>query len=381
MKLLRLLLGWFLFSSALSAYAETLPAVTQRTLRLGGLHPLSGPASDPYSGIATGIQAYFQYVNDQGGLHGRQMSYQAKDTQLKPSQTEKELQTLALTNPVFALIGTTGQATLEAYPTWLRATDVLSIFAAARPAENLPASLSYLPSLATEATVLGKFFAQERTGQKVLLWLRDTPRHAQLAQRFEQAVAGMANVSRFISRAPLYQLEEEFAALSQVEADAVVVLGDYQESYAFVWQHQRWNVPIYTGSAIASAELATQFDPFVLRRLYLLTHLPTLLEKTHAGVRLHTQLLREYAPETPPSRWTLLGHAIAETSTAVLHRVGPRLTSYRLKQNLQQPWNWQGQLTPPLQFPIEQAAVQALRVSQILPDRVVHHTDWISAFP
>ena len=49
-------------------FAET--GVTARSIVLATHQPLSGPAKE-YSAIGKSARAYFKYVNDQGGIHGR----------------------------------------------------------------------------------------------------------------------------------------------------------------------------------------------------------------------------------------------------------------------------------------------------------------------
>ncbi|MEU8034653.1 ABC transporter substrate-binding protein, partial [Streptomyces sp. NPDC049099] len=44
--------------------------ITDSTIKLGGIYPLSGPAS-AYGTISKGVAAYFKYVNDNGGIDGR----------------------------------------------------------------------------------------------------------------------------------------------------------------------------------------------------------------------------------------------------------------------------------------------------------------------
>ena len=69
MKLFRLtVILVFLFSIAHFCFAET--GVFPKNIVFVTHQPLSGPAKE-YSDIGKSAQAYFKYVNDQGGVHGR----------------------------------------------------------------------------------------------------------------------------------------------------------------------------------------------------------------------------------------------------------------------------------------------------------------------
>ena len=50
------------------------PEVTPATVLLGGTVPLSGEAA-AFGSVGAGAKAYFDYVNANGGVHGRTISY------------------------------------------------------------------------------------------------------------------------------------------------------------------------------------------------------------------------------------------------------------------------------------------------------------------
>ena len=60
--------------------------VFPRKIVLATHQPLSGPAHE-YSEIGKGSLAYFKYVNDQGGIHGRAIELIMFDDQLKSEIT------------------------------------------------------------------------------------------------------------------------------------------------------------------------------------------------------------------------------------------------------------------------------------------------------
>ena len=81
------------------------PGVTDDTVTIGGTFPLTGVAAPGYSEIPTGAQAYFDYVNEQGGIHGRQIEYIVKDDGYNPTNTSTVTNELVLKDEVFATVG------------------------------------------------------------------------------------------------------------------------------------------------------------------------------------------------------------------------------------------------------------------------------------
>ena len=115
MKLFRLtVILVFLFSMSHFCFAET--GVFPKNIVFVTHQPLSGPAKE-YSDIGKSAQAYFKYVNDQGGVHGRSIELKIIDDQLKPYKAKEELEELTLKNEIFAVFSGIGSKTHQAvYP-------------------------------------------------------------------------------------------------------------------------------------------------------------------------------------------------------------------------------------------------------------------------
>ena len=375
------LLFVYLFVLLGSATAQSDSSVTQRQINLAGLQVLSGPAADQYHGISVGIKAYFSYLNHQGGVHGRRIEYTTLDTRMEGKTVEQLIKNTVFQHPILAMVGSVGEPVLGSYPDWVPVAGIPDLFGVGRPQEKKAGRIYFSPSLEAEALALGRFCAENLVGKRVLVWFRDDQKATSLLEYFDAGSAGLIQIEPMPSRAPLFNLEKELDQLVALVPDAIVVLGDTLETHAFIWQHQEWNVPIYAGSGIANSELLRQFDPEVLNRVSFLSYLPMLQQNDHPGITLHRRLLNEYAPGQEMTHWTLIGHAIAETTTELLHRSGIRLSPFQLTTTLQQVGEWQGLLGPPMEFPLATSAVSSFRMTQVFQNQVQYVSDWISANP
>jgi len=64
--------------------------VTATTINLGAVTTLSGPVPGLFSGDVYGAQAYFAYINSQGGIFGRQLRLEVADDQLDCGQNRTQ---------------------------------------------------------------------------------------------------------------------------------------------------------------------------------------------------------------------------------------------------------------------------------------------------
>src|SRR5215471_12388258 len=85
------------------------PGITATSIDIGGTFPLTGVAS-LYKTIPTAEKAYFDYINDRGGVNGRKINFDILDDAYNPAQTVPLTQQLVEQNKVFAVFGSLGTA-------------------------------------------------------------------------------------------------------------------------------------------------------------------------------------------------------------------------------------------------------------------------------
>src|SRR5215470_15135489 len=81
----------------------------ETAIKLGNTAPYSGPAS-AYSTIARAEAAYFQMLNDQGGINGRRIEFDSLDDAYSPSKTVEQTRKLVEQDEVLALFSSVGTA-------------------------------------------------------------------------------------------------------------------------------------------------------------------------------------------------------------------------------------------------------------------------------
>ena len=97
-------------------------------MTVGGHFPLTGPAAPGYSEIPQAIDAYFKYVNANGGVNGRKLKMIARDDGYNPTNTVKVTKQLVLQDKVFAMLGGLGTPTHTKVVDFLNASRVPDLF-------------------------------------------------------------------------------------------------------------------------------------------------------------------------------------------------------------------------------------------------------------
>ena len=85
-------------------------------------------AAPGYSEIPTGAQAYYDFVNKNGGVNGRQIEYIYKDDAYNPTNTSQVVNQLVLEDEVFAIVSGLGTPTHSAVLDFLNSEGVPDLF-------------------------------------------------------------------------------------------------------------------------------------------------------------------------------------------------------------------------------------------------------------
>ena len=99
------------------ARAENAPGVTDTEIKIGQTMPYSGPAS-AYGVIGRTEIAYFQMINDQGGINGRKLNLISLDDGYSPPKTVEQVRRLVEQERVaflFQMLGTAPNLAIRQY--------------------------------------------------------------------------------------------------------------------------------------------------------------------------------------------------------------------------------------------------------------------------
>ena len=105
------------------------PGVTDTEIRIGQTQPYSGPASS-YGTIGKAEAAYFQMINDQGGVNGRKINLISLDDGYSPPRTVEQVRRLVEQEHVLLLFNTLGTPTNTAIHKYVNAQRVPHILLA-----------------------------------------------------------------------------------------------------------------------------------------------------------------------------------------------------------------------------------------------------------
>jgi branched-chain amino acid transport system substrate-binding protein len=148
------------------------PGVTSSSISIGGTFPLTGVAS-LYKTIPAAEKAYFDYVNDHGGVNGRKINFTILDDGYNPAQTVPLTQQLVEQTKVFADFGSLGTAPNLSVWSYLNQHKVPQVLIATGDSywgfsyKKYPWTIGYQPDYPGEAKVYGHYITANMPNAKI----------------------------------------------------------------------------------------------------------------------------------------------------------------------------------------------------------------------
>ena len=148
------------------------PGVTSSSIKIGGTFPLTGPAS-LYKVIPAAEKAYFDYVNDHGGVNGRKIDFSILDDGYDPSKTVPLTQQLVEQDKVFADYSSLGTAPNLAVWDYLNKKKVPHVLLATGDsywgfsAKKYPWTIGFQTDYPGEGKIYGKYIVKNLPNAKI----------------------------------------------------------------------------------------------------------------------------------------------------------------------------------------------------------------------
>jgi len=147
------------------------PGVTDKEIKIGNTMPYSGPAS-AYGIIGKTESAYFNMLNEQGGINGRSVNFISRDDSYSPPKTVEQVRKLVEQDNVLLLFSTLGTPTNTAIHEYLNENKVPQLFVSTgadkwNDPKHFPWTMGWIPSYGAEASIYASYILANLPNAKI----------------------------------------------------------------------------------------------------------------------------------------------------------------------------------------------------------------------
>src|SRR4030042_2802698 len=148
------------------------PGVTETQIKIGPLLPLSQTAAAAWGvPVSKSMQAYYDYINDSGGIYGRKINRVIGDNQYNGPGAIEAARKLVEQDKIFALQGSLGTAAHGAVWKYLEEKGVPDMYILTGNTKwTVPISrnrFGFLGAYITQGRILGQYIAENFDGKKL----------------------------------------------------------------------------------------------------------------------------------------------------------------------------------------------------------------------
>ncbi|MEH1101515.1 ABC transporter substrate-binding protein [Micromonospora sp. CPCC 205561] len=312
------------------------PGVTDSEIVVGTHMPLTGPAAAGYSKIAPATKAYFDYVNANGGVHGRKITYKVMDDGYNPANTQQVVRQLVLQDKVFAVLNGLGTPTHSGVLDFLKSNRVPDLFVASgsrswdQP-DRYPGTFGFNPDYTVEGKILANHVKTSLPGRKVCFLGQDDDFGRDSLVGVEKVLGAGAVVAKqtYVTSNP--NVAPQIGAFKAAGCEVVVLA----------------TVPGFTALAVGTAArlrfkpqwivsnvgadhptLAKQLgeNAGLLEGMIGANYLPMQNDAANPWIQLFTKVNKEHNADAPFDGNTVYGMAVGYLFVQVLQAAGKDLT-------------------------------------------------------
>ncbi|WP_078428261.1 ABC transporter substrate-binding protein [Alkalihalobacterium alkalinitrilicum] len=340
---------------------EVSQGITDTEILIGHIGPQTGPAA-VYDMVRQGIQSYFNYVNDNGGVDGRQLKLIAYDDQYQPSRTVQMATRLVEEDKVFALVGNVGTAAnLSALPVYEKTgATVVGVSSGASDLVNptIPNFFSGLMNYNIEARIYLEYIVNEMNAKKIFISYQNDDSGLDFLSGVHESIGNYDGVE-IVAEIPHLATDTDFSSIAQriqrTNPDVVVVLSTPNPAANLKREMYRiglTDIP-YVVSAVGGND--TNLYNLVGEDIWTGTISSTSIIHPDISddpdIKVYVEQFSKDFPNTPYSsgipQW---GWAEAQILVEALKRSGDNLTRENLITQLESFDGWEGSLYPSVTY-------------------------------
>ena len=326
----------------LSASAATLtdPDTAANEIRIGNIAPYTG-ASQDYGAVARAEAAYFQMINDRGGIHGRRINFISVDDGSDAAMTLALARRLVEQDRVLALFSSFGTDANLAIRAYANEQQVPQLFVEASSAvfddpAHFPWTMGFYPTYRTEGLAYAQYLLRTKPKAKIAVLNEDSVAGQEYYQGLRDGLGDKAAamiVQQATYPAGSSTVDAQIEVLKNSGADVFMDLAWGNVATAAI--RRAYDIDWHPTQFIANASLsvAAFLDPAGLQKAAgIITNARSKSwlhgrGESDADVREFLDWMSRYNPQASlRDQLNVSGYERAEALVAVLEKCGDNLT-------------------------------------------------------
>jgi branched-chain amino acid transport system substrate-binding protein len=311
--------------------------VTDTSIKIGTLLPMSNTTAAAWGvPLSKGMKAFYDYVNDNGGIYGRKIDFIVGDSQYTGPVASETIRKMVEQDGIFLLQGSLGTEAHMAVYGYLEEKGIPDMYIlTGNTIWTEPIAhnrFAWLVDYIDEGRILGRYIGENYDGKKlgILAQNDDFGKEGEEGLRLglEDVGANMEVTTQYYDATQT----DVTAQIQRLKADNVDVIGYYgmpaQAASGFHAARETlsWDVPVVI-TGVDAVEIVGQLAGYDnIEGAVSVVYGHQAFESDWPGIQEFGEILAKYAPGEPLDNLTLTGMSLSESIVATLRQAGKDLT-------------------------------------------------------
>lgn len=392
MKRVLLVVLLSLMSFSLFAANET-EGVTDDTVKIGCFQALTGAVAPIGVSMKKGLDAYFNWINENGGINGRAIEFIVADDQFNPSKTVVEVKRMVEQDNVFAIVGGLGTPGCLAVMDYLNEAGVPFVYQGSGSSLLAVPPKEYIftvqPNyLSTEGPVAAKYLVEEKGFDKIAIVYRADDSGKEALEGFTSWLEENGYEDKLVEALPVdpsaTSFDNEIIKLLNSGAEAVYMLTFVPQTPNFIKQSADYGyAPLFLGSYANADATIVQLAGAASEGFESLAWVD-IGDLENPNVQKYYEIYDESFPGELPNAYAAAGFIAAEVFIEALNRTGEEPTREKLVEALEGMSGWTGLITPTISYKTFsedddscRVGVREMYVLKVIDGVLTNYHDWI----
>ncbi|MBM7560096.1 ABC transporter substrate-binding protein [Marinitoga litoralis] len=323
--------------------------VTDTEIKIGTFQAMSGPVAVIGQSVANGMNAYFNYINENGGVYGRKINLIIADDQFNPAKTTVEVKRMIENDKVFALVGGLGTPGNLAVMDYVNEKKVPYVYQASGSSLLAIPPKKYIfpvqPNYTLEGNIVMNYLVKTKRAKKIAIVYRNDDAGKEFLDSALDTLKnkyGMEPVETIAVNPTANDFSTELTKLIAKQPDAIAVMLFVPQSVNFVKQAKQYGLQkqkyilTYANSDISYIYLAKDAAEGVEAMAWVN------VDFSNPDLKPF-QIYQKYFNQMP-NAYAIAGMIAAEVFVEGLQRAGKDLTREGLVKALESMNKWSGML-------------------------------------
>jgi len=343
---MKIIFRYFLVLGSVILYSSALadkkygPGASDVEIKIGNTMPYSGNAS-AYGTIGKTEAAYFQMINERGGVNGRKLNFISLDDGYSPPRTVEQIRRLVEEDQVLFIYSSLGTPPNTAIHKYMNAKQVPQLFVATGATKwgdpkNFPWTIGFQPTYHLESRIYAKYILDNNPNAKIGILYQNDDYGKDYYRGFKEGLGDKS--ATMVVKEVTYEVtdatvDSQIVELKSSSADTFVNITTpkfaaqaIRKAYDIGWKPLQF-------LNVVSSSIAAVLKPAGVEKAVGIISTAFMKDvvdpawKDDAGVKDYLTFMKKYYPDADPNDYSnVYGYSSAQTLIHTLKLCGDDLT-------------------------------------------------------